>query len=107
MDELGLAFEFGKIVFKTLIEVDASKKESGKLLRSLGGSQREEVILQKIAKYWNKQRRLDRPDGLLVVTNHRVVFLSKIKTILTTTDYLSFPIEMIEDHQATRVMFIS
>ncbi|MGI9027051.1 MAG: hypothetical protein ACR2GP_16025 [Burkholderiaceae bacterium] len=107
MVDLELAFELGKIVYKTLREVDSTKEESGKLLRTLGGAQQEEILLQKIAKYWNQQRRLDRPNGLLVVTNHRVVFLAKIKTVVTTTDYLSFPIEMIEDLKATRAMLVS
>ncbi len=107
MVDLELAFELGKIVYKTLREVDSTKEESGKLLRTLGGAQQEEILLQKIAKYWNQQRRLDRPDGLLVVTIHRVVFLAKIKTVVTTTDYLSFPIEMIEDLKATRAMLVS
>jgi hypothetical protein len=49
----------------------------------------------------------DRPDGLVVVTNHRVVFLAKLKTMTTTTDFLSFPLELMDDVRATRVMFIS
>lgn len=101
------AFELGKIVLKVLRDVDASKRDSVKLLRSLAGADREEIILQKIGKYWNRQNYFDRPDGLVVVTNHRVVFLSKIKTISTTTDYLSFPLELIEHLEATRVMLVS
>lgn len=104
MSEFGdLAFELGKV----LLKVELSKRESARLIRSLGGNDKETIILQKIGKYWNQQRFSDRPDGLVVVTNHRLVFLSKVKTILTKIDFLSFPLEFLEDMEVTRVMLIS
>jgi len=104
MDELiDAAFELGQV----LLKLELSKRESAKLIRSLGGEQEEKVILQKIGKYWNQQNFWDRPDGLVVVTNHRLAFLAKTDTLLTKTDFLSFPLELIKDLEATRVMLIS
>lgn len=97
------AFQLGKV----LIKVELSKRDSGKLLRTLGGDEKEIILLQKQGKYWNQQNLLDRPDGLVVVTNCRLVFLSKVKTLVTKTDFLSFPLELIENLETTRVMLIS
>ena len=96
-------FELGKV----LLKLELSKRESARLIRSLHGSETETIRLQKIGKYWNQRNPLDRPDGLVVVTNYRLVFLSKLKTLLTTTEYLSFPYELIENLEATRVMRVS
>ena len=98
-----LAFELGKV----LLKVEMSKRESAKLIRDLGGSDAEIIRLQKISNYWNQQGLYDRPDGLVVVTNHRLVFLSKVKTITTKTDFLSFPLEFINNLETTKVMFVS
>ncbi len=104
MDELiDAAFELGQVFLK----LELSRRGSAKLIRSLGGEQEEKVILQKIGKYWNQQNFWDRPDGLVVVTNHRLAFLAKTDTLLTKTDFLSFPLELIKDLEATRVMLIS
>jgi len=67
----------------------------------------ETIILQKIGKFWNQQNVWDRPDGLVVVTNRRLAFLSKVKSFTVTTEFLSFPLELIENLRARRVMFIS
>lgn len=95
-------FELGKVLIKT----ELSKRESPHLLRQMGSHEKETVILQKIGKYWNQQKRLDRPDGLVVVTTHRLVFLTKVETLTTTTDFLSFPFEHIEALEQTRVWWI-
>jgi hypothetical protein len=95
-------FELGKIVY----EFQMSKSDTGELIRVLGGNDTEEVDLQKFGKYWSSNP-FDRPDGLLVVTSHRLVFLTKQKTITTTTNFLSFPLEMIEELEVARVMLIS
>jgi hypothetical protein len=92
-------FELGKVLLKT----ELSKRESSQLLRQMGGHEKETVLLQKIGKYWNQQKRLDRPDGLVVVTTHRLVFLTKMETLTTTTDFLSFPFDTIEALEQTRV----
>lgn len=97
------AFELGKI----LIKVELSKGESAKLIRNLGGNEEETILLQKQGKYWNQINPLDRPDGLVVITNFRLIFLSKIETALTKTDFLSFPIEFIRNLETTRVMLMS
>jgi hypothetical protein len=106
-DLIDVTFELGEIVLKMYRGLHASKGESAQLIRTLGGADQERIILQKIGKYWNQESRLDRPDGLVVITNHRLVFLTKLKTIVTTTDFLSFPLELIEGLEATRVMLIS
>lgn len=98
-----MAFNLGVVVLKT----ELSKKESSKLIRSLGGDEKEIIFLQKMSKFWNQQNIFDRPDGLAVVTNYRFVFLSKVKTVLTVTDYLSFPYTVMQDLEVTKVMHIS
>lgn len=98
-----VVFELGKV----LLKAEASKKDSAKLVRSLGGEDTEEILLQKIGKYWNQQNIFDRPDGLVVITNYRLVFLCKQKTITTTTNFLSFPFELLEDLETTRIMGVS
>jgi len=56
-NQLGnLAFELGKV----LLQTELSKRESSKLIRTLGGSDQEIILQQKIAKYWNQQKLLDR-----------------------------------------------
>jgi len=89
MDELTkIGFELGKV----FIKLDLSKGESAKLIRTLGGDEKEMILLQKVGKYWNQQNRCDRPDGIVVITDQRLVFLSKLKSVLTETDFLSFPL---------------
>jgi hypothetical protein len=95
-----ISFEFGKIVL-------APNRDVTQLIRALDHPDQEKIILQKIGKYWNQENRLDRPEGLVVVTNYRLLFLTRIKVITTTTDYLSFPLEMIEGLEATRVWLIT
>jgi len=90
-----------------LLKTHLSKRGSPKMLRHLGGDEAERVLLQKIGKFWNQQSFFDRPDGLVIVTSRRVAFLSKLKTMTTTTDFLSFPLELMEDVKATRVMIVS
>jgi hypothetical protein len=97
------AFELGKVLCK----MQLSKGESAKMIRTLGGREQEVILLQKIGKFWNQQKWLDRPDGLVVVTNHRFVFLLKVESITTTTEFLSFPLESIAAAETTRVMWIS
>ena len=96
-------FELGKV----LLKVELSKNASGDIIRSSGISEAETIVLQKMGKFWNQQNWLDRPDGLVLVTTHRLVFLSKVKSITTQTDFLSFPFGSIEHLRASRVMFVS
>jgi len=42
-----------------------------------------------------------------VVTNYRLVFLSKVKAITARTDWLSFPYGAISDLKTDRIMGIS
>ena len=102
-DLVTLPFKLGWVLLKT----EVSKIGSAKVLRQLADNDSELILLQKIGKYWNQQNFFDRPDGLVLVTNQRLAFLSKLKTLTTTTDFLSFPLELIEDIQATRVMIVS
>lgn len=90
-------FELGKVV----LQVQLSKRASPKLLRKLGAGETETILLQKIGKYWNQQNRWDRPDGLVVVTSHRFAFLTKVDSITTKTEFLSFPLDMIEAWEET------
>lgn len=98
-----IIFELGVVLLKT----ELSKGSSAEVIRSHGRIEAENIIQQKIGKYWNRQNRWDRPDGLVVVTNHRFAFLAKVKTFTTKTDFLSFPLELIENARVTRVMLIS
>ena len=102
MDEISkVIFEYGQV----LLKMDRSKSESAQRIRALGGPEHEQIVQQRIAKYWNQRSLWDRPDGLLVVTNQRVVFLTKLDTIATTTDFLSLPLELIEGLTVARVWF--
>lgn len=96
-------FELGKIIRK----IELSKDESARIIQTLGGNEAETILFQKLGKYWNQQSFFDRPDGLIVVTNYRLVFLAKVKTILTKSDFFSFPLEFIKDVDITRVMLMS
>ena len=96
-------FELGKVLLKVQIEKSATHED----LAQRSGAAGEKIVFQKIAKFWNQQNWLDRPDGLLIVTTHRVAFLAKVKSVTVTTDFLSFPFEAISNLSATRVMLIS
>ena len=97
------AFELGKV----LLKVEWSKFESEDLLKAQGGAANERIVLQKIGKFWNQQNIFDRPDGLVVVTTHRLAFLAKEQAITATTDFLSFPFAEMSNLKATRVMGVS
>lgn len=96
-------FELGKVLLKT----ELSKFETRVILRQQNGAAGERIVLQKIGKFWNQQNMFDRPDGLVVVTTHRLVFLAKQQAITATTEFLSFPIPSIANLRATRIMGIS
>ncbi|MEJ0058708.1 MAG: hypothetical protein WDM79_03540 [Terricaulis sp.] len=97
------AFELGKV----LLETDLSKHESKALLGAQGGHVDERIVLQRIGKFWNQQNMWDRPDGLVVVTSHRLAFLAKVKAFTATTEFLSFPLPQMRGVRAIRVMGIS
>lgn len=96
-------FEIGKVLLKTHLDKASTHEE----MAHRDGVRDEQIVLQKIAKYWNQQNWFDRPDGLVVVTTHRVAFLAKIKSVTVTTDFLSFPFETIGNVQKARVMLVS
>ena len=97
------AFKLGEVYFK----LEHSKRESAGALKMLGGAESEAIVLQKIGKFWNQQNIWDRPDGLVVITTHRFVFLSKLKSVTVTTEFMSVPYAEMRDLKATRVMGIS
>ncbi len=96
-------FELGKVLLKT----ELSKFETKGLLREQGGSGGERIVLQKIGKFWNQQNMWDRPDGLVVVTTHRLAFLAKEQSITATTEFLSFPFAAMTNVRTARIMGIS
>jgi|WetSurMetagenome_2_1015567.scaffolds.fasta_scaffold108559_4 hypothetical protein len=98
-----VVFKLGEIVLKVML----AKSEAVTKIGELGGPDEEIVTLQKVSKYWSVQNWLDRPDGLAIVTSHRFVFLSVATTITTTTDFLSFPVEIICNLRTGRKMLIS
>jgi hypothetical protein len=97
------AFELGKV----LLETELSKHESKGLLREQGGRVDERIVLQRIGKFWNQQNMWDRPDGLVLVTTHRLAFLAKVSAFTATTEFLSFPLGEMKNLRATRVMGLS
>jgi hypothetical protein len=97
------AFELGKVLLKT----EWSKFESDDVLKAQGGAANERIVLQRIGKFWNQQNMFDRPDGLVVVTTHRLAFLAKEQAITATTDFLSFPFETMSALRTKRVMGVS
>lgn len=96
-------FELGKVLLKT----ELSKFETKDLLRDQGGGAGERIVLQKIGKFWNQQNMWDRPDGLVVVTTHRLAFLAKEQSITATTEFLSFPFAAMTNVRTARIMGIS
>jgi hypothetical protein len=96
-------FKLGEVYFK----LEHSKRESAGALKMLGGGESEQIVLQKIGKFWNQENMWDRPDGLVVVTTHRFVFLSKLKSVTVTTDFMSVPYAEMTNLRAARVMGIS
>lgn len=65
-------FSIGHVLLKLRSSPEALESE----LRSRRAPVDERVVLHKAAKFWNQSRRFDRPDGLLVVTTHRLAFLT-------------------------------
>jgi len=100
---MDFAFEIGKVFLK----LELAKGESGDKLKAMGGRVDERIVLQKIGKFWNQQNMWDRPDGLVVVTTHRFLFLSKLKSVTVTTDYISVPFADMSNLHTKRVMGIS
>lgn len=96
-------FELGTILLKTQLSEINSAEFAAASVRREG----ETIILQKTGKFWNRQNIWDRPDGLVIVTNYRLAFLSQVKSFTVTTDFLSFPLELVADLRTTRVMLIS
>ena len=96
-------FELGEV----LLKVQLSKQKSTEMLQEAGNIVDEKILLQKIGKFWNQQNKFDRPDGLIVVTTHRLVFLSKVSTFLTKTDFLSFPYESISNLKSTKIWLVT
>jgi hypothetical protein len=97
------AFKLGEVYFK----LEYAKRQSAGALRMLGGGENERIVLQKIGKYWNQENIWDRPDGLVVITSHRFVFLAKLKSVAATTDFISVPYAQLRNLRTTRVMGIS
>jgi len=100
---MDFAFEIGKVFLK----LELARGESGDKLKAMGGRVDERIVLQKIGKFWNQQNMWDRPDGLVVVTTHRFLFLSKLKSVTVTTDYISVPFADMSNLHTKRVMGIS
>ncbi len=93
------AFELGTVLHK----LEWSKFESDDVLAAQA-AEGERVVLQRMGRYWNQLNIFDRPDGLLVVTTHRLAFLAKHKSVTVTTDFLSFPFADIANLRTRRVM---
>jgi hypothetical protein len=97
------AFKLGEVYFK----LEHAKRQSAGALLRLGGADNERIVLQKIGKYWNQENMWDRPDGLVVITSHRFVFLAKLKSVAATTEFISVPYAHLRNLRTTRVMGMS
>jgi len=97
------AFKLGEVYFK----LEHAKRASQGALRLLGGGESEVIVAQKIGKFWNQENMWDRPDGLVVITTHRFVFLSKLKSVTVTTEFMSVPYAELTNVRTTRVMGLS
>jgi hypothetical protein len=102
-EALYVAFKIGAVLLKT----EYSKRSSADKLTRIEDCPGEEIRLQRVAKFWNQENRWDRPDGLFVVTSHRLAFLSKQKAVTATTDFLSFPLTAVSGVSERRIMHIS
>ncbi len=97
----GQDFILGQVLLKT------DTNEPARLVQVIGTDGQEEIVLRKTGKYWNQYKKSNRPDGVVIVTNHRLVFQAKLKTLFTQTDFLSFPFEYIKNLEVTKVMFVT
>ena len=61
----------------------------------------EVILLRKIAKFWNHWS--DRPDGHLLVTNRRLIFVQQGQAVPS----LCFPLAALENLRTSRVLWIS
>ena len=95
-------FEIGKVLFKA----ELSKIRSNDRI-SVRNCTDEKIITQKIGKFWNQDNIFDRPDGLVVITNKRFVFLANETTLkinLTTeTEFMSIPYNLIRNIKSKKV----
>ena len=97
-----ILFEIGNVLLKAQL----SKNDTKEILQHQIDDD-EKILFQKLGKFWNQQNIFDRPDGLVVLTTHRLVFLSKVETITTKTDWLSFPYECISNLKSKSIWFVT
>ena len=68
--------------------------------------QAETIILRKISKYWSQREVFARPDGTLILTTSRLVFLAGVR-VPSKIELLSFPLAEIKNVRARRVWVVS
>src|SRR5579863_5072410 len=95
-------FELGKIILK----VPLSKKDPPNPSYPEKMAD-ERILFQKFGKFWNQQNKFDRPDGEVLVTTHRLMFFTKIRTLSTTTEFLSMPFELIQNPEKIKIWLIT
>ncbi len=84
-------------------EMAKSPAETPEHLRSLGGSNDERILHQGFARYINQQQLLDKPFGLIVITDQRFAFLTRKKIpMVRNTEHLVFPLKSIEKVESTK-----
>jgi hypothetical protein len=91
-----------KSLVEQYVEWAKAPGEAAELIRTFGGHD-ERVRYQGYARYWNSQRILDRPLGVILVTNARFVFLAKQAIpLVKSTKTLVIPIGDLEDIQCVK-----
>jgi hypothetical protein len=98
--------EFFSEAIKSLVEqyIEWAKApgEAAELIRTFGGHD-ERVLYQGYARYWNSQQFLDRPLGVILVTNARFIFLAKQAIpLVKSTKSLVIPLGAVADIQCVK-----
>ena len=94
------AFELGKVLLETELSKHENKRPAARAWRAGRRAHRAATDRQVLesATMW------DRPDGLVVVTTHRLAFLANVSSFTATTEFLSFPLATMANLRAGRVM---
>lgn len=103
--ELGMTEKTRPAGVEEPLEAAQQERRAAEGVPSPVDGEAEVVLLEKVAKYWN-QESLDRPDGRVMVTNRRLVFLAG-SLVTGGKESLSFPLESIENLRIRRVMLVS
>jgi hypothetical protein len=87
---------------KEYFEMAKAPEELAALIQSLGGLD-ERVLYKGYARYLNTESLLDKPLGVILMTNQRFLFITKKKIpFVKNTERLVFPVMSLEKIESTK-----